>query len=178
MAHLKNRQKLQAAIDFIASYGMALIVILIALVIIFRIGTSNTGISAPSCTAVPGFTCDFFSITTNGLLTVRLTQAIGSPITINGVACSTSLNATGNAPQYGNVHVGSKTKYYLPATYPVGNVIYSDAYYIIKIYCYGPGGIARQPLGNSFTGYIWLNYSIPNYGSETQRIATVTTPYI
>jgi hypothetical protein len=169
--------KQQAAVDFVVSYGLALIVILIALTVIFRIGTSNPGLSAPSCTAVPGFTCDFYSINISGVLTMRLTQAIGSPLTIRGVSCSSQINSTGNGPQYGNVAVGKNVQYYYAPTYPVGNVIYSDTYYIFKVNCYNGYGQANSQKGNSFTGYIWLNYSIQSYGNETQRIATVTTPY-
>lgn len=169
--------KAQAAVDFVASYGIALVIILVALAIIYRIGTSNQGVAAPSCTAVPGFSCDYFSLNTSGVLTLRLSQAIGAPIYINGTACSSQINATGNKPSYGNIQVGKATKYYIAPYYPVGNVIFSSSYYVLTIQCYNPSGRASGQLGTAFVGYVWLNYTIKNYGTQTQRIAGVSVPY-
>lgn len=171
--------KAQAAVDFVASYGIALVIILIALAIIYRIGTSNQGLAAPTCTAVPGFSCDYFALNSNGILTLRLSQAIGAPIYINGTSCSSQINATGNKPAFGNIYVTKQTAYYVThgPYYPIGNVIYSSSYYIFTIPCYGPVGQASGQVGSAFTGYIWLNYTIKNYGTQTQRIASISAPY-
>jgi hypothetical protein len=46
------------------------------------------------------------------------------------------------------------------------------------MYCYNGGGIANGILGNSYTGYVWLNYTtVPVTGNFVQLVATFSTKY-
>src|SRR5208282_5793900 len=131
------------------------------------------------CTPVPGFNCNFLAINTSGILTAKFSQATGTQITINGVACASKQSSYTDTPAFGNVGVNSLAAYYeMPTYYPPGNVIYSGGTYIFHMYCYTSGNkIATAPIGQSFQGYVWINYTIPNYGGEVQKIATFSTVY-
>ncbi len=173
-----KQMKQQAAVDFLSSYGLAFTVMIVALIAMYSIALAPNN-PPVFCTPVPGFNCNFLSLNTNGVLTAKFSQATGTQITINGIACSSQQSSGADAPAFGNVGVNSIPSYYdLPNYYPPGNIIYSGSSYIFNLYCYTSGGnIATAKLGQSFSGYIWLNYSIPNYGSETQKIATFSTVY-
>ena len=86
----KNRRqhKLQSAVDFLSSYGMVIVIIITALVAVTVIASKAP--VTPGCIAPPGFSCSFVSIGTNGILTVKISQAIGSDIKINGWHARTS----------------------------------------------------------------------------------------
>lgn len=168
--------KLQAAIDFLSTYGLALAVMLVAFVTIYRISLSPNQ-PAIFCSSVPGFSCNFISVNSMGVVTAKFSQALGTQITINGVACSDQQSPTTDTPAYGNLFVTNSVNYYPIPSYPPGNIIYSGGYYVVQAYCYNSGGQVISTTGHSFTGYVWLNYSIPNYGMQTQKIATFTSIY-
>lgn len=173
-------KRAQAAVDFMLSYGIAFMVILIAIAVIFKTGLLNPLIIPPSCYAFPGFSCSQFSINaTTGILTFAFAQATGGTITMNGFSCSSGKNSTGDKPLYGNIYTKSNTIYY-PANYAPANIITSlptTTTETLKMYCYNAAGKATGALGNAFFGYIWLNYTISGYGSVTQEIASLTGKY-
>jgi hypothetical protein len=172
---------LQAAVDFMMSYGIALLIIIIAAGIIYKVGVLNPNITPVYCQPSPGFSCGQFAMNTSGVLTLSLAQATGGPIIINGIACSSRANQTIVGPMYGNIHVTSNSAYYPSGVYastPLGSLtMYSGSSYILYANCYSSGGIAASNLGNAFFGYVWLNYTIPGYGSTTQQVATFVAKY-
>ncbi|MDE1845825.1 MAG: hypothetical protein KGH53_00880 [Candidatus Micrarchaeota archaeon] len=178
MHRVTNRA--QAAVDFMLSYGIAFMVILIAIAVIFKTGLLNPLIIPPSCSALPGFSCSQYSINaTTGILTFTFAQATGGTITIQGLSCSSQKNSTGDKPRYGNIYTKSNTIFY-PANYDPANIITNlptTTSETVKMYCYNGGGKATGALGNAFFGYIWLNYTISGYGAVTQEIASITGKY-
>ncbi|MEM3781486.1 MAG: hypothetical protein QXT43_00790 [Candidatus Micrarchaeaceae archaeon] len=170
--------RLQAAVDFLISYGIALIIISIAIAVIVKIGFLTPVLSTATCTPGPGFACQYYAINTTGILTIDLAQAIGTPITVHGIACSSIPNVTGNRPMFGNIHVTNSSTYY-PAGYAPGTGIsmYSGASQAFRVYCYGSTGLGKGDLGDSFIGYLWLNYTVPGYGQTTQEVAELNLRY-
>ncbi len=165
--------------DFLASYGLAITVMLLAFVSIYEIALSPNN-PAVFCTPSPGFNCNFMSVNSVGIMTAKFSQALGTQITINGVACSSQQSGGADMPKYGNINVANTITYYdTQQSYPPGNVIYSGSYYIFYVNCYNNagGGLATGKVGQPFTGYLWLNYTVPNYGQQTQKIATFSTLY-
>jgi hypothetical protein len=178
---LQGNFKLQPAVDFLSSYGIVILAITIALIAISTIAFNTP--QTPGCTAPPGFNCNYIAINKAGVLTAKISQALGTQITINGVACADQQNYTYDTPRYGNVGVNA-----LPKNYPSptlwqtpsnpSNVIYSGGYYVLQVQCYQVGASnAIGNLGSQFTGYLWLNYTILNYRSQVQKIATFTAVY-
>ncbi len=169
--------KLQVAVDFLSSYGIALVIIFIAFAAIYSIALSPNN-PAVFCTPNPGFDCAFVSINASGVMTAKLSQATGTEITINGIACSSQQSSSADVPAFGNTGVSSSISYYPSQYYPPGNSMYSGSSYVFRMYCYSSSsGVATGKTGTPFTGYIWLNYTVPNYGSVVQKVAVFSTVY-
>lgn len=175
-------KKAQAAIDFMMSYGIALIVIFIAVVIIYNVSVASPALTTMACTPSAGFACEMFALNRSGVLLLQLSQATGGPITVRGAACSSLPNSTSNVlttkPAYGNIKVSNTIAFYPPYNSPgTGINVYSDGSATLMLYCFSGSGVATGPLGNSYTGYIWLNYTVPGYGNLTQEIASLSVKY-
>ena len=162
----------QAAMDFMMSYGIALLIIGVAVYVVFQIGIFTPVLAPTECTAASSFACRYYSLSSNGLLTLDLSQATGSTMNISGIACSSGINTTSNKPEYGNIGVVSKTQ---------GNVIiYSGSSSMLQVYCYNGYGVAHGSIGSTFTGYVWINYTIsnlPNTMHNINNVVSFTTQY-
>jgi hypothetical protein len=179
---LKNGRRSQAAIDFVTAYGVALVVITISLAVIYRTSILSPYLVTSACTAVPNFSCDSFVLKSTGVLTVTISQATGGQMTVNGAACSTLLNSTaGRGPQFGNVGVTGSSLYYPSANWLNGatapNTLYSDSGATMTLNCYSSSGLASGSVGNSFIGYLWLNYTVPSSSNTVQRIVSLDMVY-
>ena len=175
--------KLQSAVDYLSSYGLALTIIVVAFLAMYSIALAPNNPSI-YCTPTPGFNCNFIDLNSSGVLTAKISQATGTQITINGAACASQQSSGTDTPAYGNLYVANTITYYeTPIYYPPGNIIYSGGTYVLRVYCYGQsnvnpsGQIATGLTGKGFAGYIWINYTIPNYGKQVQKIATFSTVY-
>jgi len=174
--------KLQAALDFMVSYGIAILIITIALYVVFSLGIFNPKLASIVCTPAPSYICESFSISTNSTFTILLAQSTGGTIDVTGAACSSAPNATSDMPAYGNVHVLNYSKapqYYPNNAMQNGITIYSDNESTIQVYCYNSGGEAKNSLGYTFTGYLWINYTFSNLPSlhYISRVASFTASY-
>lgn len=179
----QKKLKQQSALDFMISYGAAIVIIAIAMYVVIRLGVFSSNITQPTCTTVPSFSCGDLAYDSNGLVTFVLTQATGGAINITGMACGTAINSSGNGPQYGNVHVLSYAvapQYYPTSQIGNGIVMYSGTTQTFQLNCYTGGGIAGPAyvpavasVGNPVIGYIWLNYSLGNLPPGTHAIQEV-----
>ncbi|MCL5675462.1 MAG: hypothetical protein M1611_02520 [Candidatus Marsarchaeota archaeon] len=177
---LGNKQaKAQAAVDFLASYGLALVLITIVIVIIYQVAIADRYVFSNSCTPSPGFSCGFYSINSNGILTLQISQATGGPIQAEGIACATEPNATANGPAYGNIGALGAPSFYPasnPFTFPI---IQSGSTYTFYTKCYGPYGvIINHSPGASATFFVWLNYTVPGTSIRLEEeIASIEAKY-
>jgi len=81
----------QAAIEFLMTYGWAILIMLVVLGVLFYLGVFSPQSSAvSSCTISAGFTCVEYRLDDDGNLYLDLGQATGRTITVIGVGCSTS----------------------------------------------------------------------------------------
>ncbi|MGA3020762.1 MAG: hypothetical protein ABSD68_02320 [Candidatus Micrarchaeales archaeon] len=175
---LVKKKIAQASVDFMMSYGIALIIIFIAISIIYKVSVLNFVLSTSTCTASPGFQCEAFALNKSGVLLLQLSQATGGTIIIKGAACSSQASNIGTKPAFGNVNVNSLPLYYPPNNAPgTGITVYSDSSSKLMMYCYSNVGVANGILGNGYIGYIWLNYTIPYYGNVIQQIAALNVRY-
>jgi hypothetical protein len=175
---LRKARKSQAAIDFVTSYGIALVIVTIAIAVIYKTSILSPSLVTSSCSPIPGFSCDAYAINAiTGVLTVTLSQATGGPININGAACSSLGSSSGSGPQFGNLGVTGNTLYYPGGVAPSSNTVYSDSGATLQLNCYSSAGLASGPVGNSFIGYLWLNYTVPSYGNTIQQVASLNLVY-
>ncbi|MCL5679819.1 MAG: hypothetical protein M1465_00550 [Candidatus Marsarchaeota archaeon] len=181
----RSDEKAQMSLDFLISYGVAFIIIAAAVYIIMSSGIFNPTIVPSNCVPSPSFVCDSYGINSTGAMIIKLSQATGGTINVTGVACAVNSNATDeNLPETGNINILGYSGD--PGSYPSntftsnGVLIYSDGYGVLNAYCYDTnGGIDAQPLGNSFTGYIFINYTTTGLPSQHTliKVASVTMKY-
>ena len=175
----------QMSLDFIISYGVAFIIISAAIYIIMTSGIFNPTVIPENCVPSPSFVCDSYGINATGAMVIKLSQATGGTINVTGVACAVNSNSTDeNLPETGNINIlgySGDSGSYPPGTFTSnGVIIYSDGYGILNAYCYATNGaIDSQPLGNSFTGYIFINYTTSGLPSQHTliKVASVTMKY-
>jgi hypothetical protein len=177
-------QKLQASMDFLISYGVAILLILVALYVLYRIGIFNATIVPVYCTPAPPFICNIAQINTSGVLTISMAQAADGTINITGIACSSEVNNTVNGPKYGNIYVKSykaAPQYYPNNALQNGLLVYPSTSFVLSTYCYNSGsGIATAPLGRSFNGYVWLNFTysgLPPGMHNVEQVAIFSSKY-
>ncbi len=176
----------QVALDFMLSYGIAILIITLSLYVIFRVGLFNNRLAPISCASPSSsFICDAASLSTSGNLTVVLSQNTNGQINITGVGCSSSANTSGSMPAYGNVDVLPYNPIITGAYYPSnalanGLVIASDSSGAFSAYCYDASGRATGNLGDQFNGLVWINYTyagLPRSVHTVQVVATFNTKY-
>lgn len=179
---IKKGKKLQSAIDFMVSYGVMILVLAVVLYALYLQGVFNPNLVASNCIATQSFKCIAYTITTNGIVFISFQSLYPGSITINGIGCSSQVNASGNSPRYGNVDLLSPA--IAPEYYPSNsNVIIASggATELIQVNCYnGPGTLAKGKLGIPFTGYVWLNYTYSELPSTTHVVVqafSFTTRY-
>jgi hypothetical protein len=173
-------KRAQVATDFLASYGIAIVIIIIALAVAFEVSSGTSYAFQSQCLALAGFSCGYYSISGNGVLTISLQQATGGNINVYGIACSTQ-ETPNSLPSAGNIYVANTVAYYPPSDAPpaAGITIPSSGQQLFDLYCYTPTGIATSSVsGGAFVGYLWLNYSIANsdFGAS-QQVATLQLEY-
>lgn len=167
-------RKAQSAVDFMTSYGVAIIIVVIAAYVVLRLGIFAGNIAQPVCTSASSFSCVALSLSTNGTATFVLTQAVGGTINIVGAACSSAVGTAGTGPAYGNIGVlnySAAPQYYPNSALQNGLQMYSGSSKTIQIGCWGPFGLSKENLGDSYTGYIWINYT---YEGLPPHLYTVT----
>ncbi|MEM3399225.1 MAG: hypothetical protein QXP42_00125 [Candidatus Micrarchaeia archaeon] len=89
-------RKGQAAMEYLMTYGWAILVIVIVVAVLFYIGVFNP--QAPiACTfKTPGISCSAYKLATDGTLTLKIGQATGKTITVRAVACTDQTLSTVN----------------------------------------------------------------------------------
>ena len=139
MVNLKGKMRGQAAMEYLMTYGWALLVIVIVIAILLIINP----FSAPQGCRFDdlGFSCSNPVADSSGQLYVRVTNGQSSNIKVAGVVCTT--DRTPNAPQNTGQFSGSLLR---------------QEYADIKGICCEPSGCSAGSLnsGQDFSGKIWV----------------------
>ncbi len=88
-----NESRAQSAIEFLMTYGWAIVILLAVVVILFYLGVFNPKTVSPRVCVLPsGFACQDYKIegsdSVRGALTLVLVQNMGHTISIDEIACS------------------------------------------------------------------------------------------
>ncbi len=163
----------QAAMEFLITYGWAILAVLISIAALTYFGVLNPSRFLPeSCILFPGLACNDVVVSyANSNITMVVTNGFGSPITINDVKCLSCTGspgvlirtATGDQPAPQNIQEGEKVKITLTGINPgnVGSRFKSD---IAFTYSIGQTGIIYTMIG-----------SIASQVSETGTTSTSTS---
>ncbi|MGC8652234.1 MAG: hypothetical protein ACP5UH_03220 [Candidatus Micrarchaeia archaeon] len=151
----KAQSKAQSAMEYLMTYGWAILVVSIVLAALFQLGIFNSSsFVSTACIPQSGFLCSNPVLTTSGTLSVSFGSAFPQ-INIIGTGCSTSSS--------------------MPSTY-VGLNSTVGAGQITTLYfkCPFPGGINKP-----FSGTLWINYTQNgiDYYIMFARVIVVSTTY-
>jgi uncharacterized protein (UPF0333 family) len=180
-----HAERAQASIDMLVAYGVALLLVSISIYVLLQLGVFNSRLAPSYCNPAPGFTCTAVAINKNGVATLVFAQATGATLNITGVACSNNQNDTITGPKYGNFNVlpynPNTIAYYPNSQLSNGIIVYSSSSTRIQANCFvAPNNLAKGALGNSFSGFIWINYSInslPGSYHNVQQLVSFSTKY-
>src|SRR5271169_2972658 len=95
-----KNSKAQSAMEYLMTYGWAILIIAVVLAALFSLNVFNAGAQlGTSCIGQPGYSCSSPSLTSYGLLTFTLGQGTGSTIYNAFFTCVSS--AASNTPSAG-----------------------------------------------------------------------------
>jgi len=156
--------KAQSAMEYLMTYGWAILIIAVVLGALFSLGVfSGSSLLGTSCIATPGFLCQNPLLSTSGTLTATIGQENGY----------TAYNAYFYvSPQTSGVGTTGFPTTVFQCTSPTPGTNLGSGQ-TVTISC--STGLSSPTIGTSFSGYIWLNYSSTSGGPATisQKVATV-----
>ncbi|BCS91132.1 MAG: hypothetical protein ARM1_0589 [Candidatus Micrarchaeota archaeon] len=157
-ARVSNKNKRQqAALDFLITYGWALIIIAAILVILLYLHVFNsTSFVSNSCIAQSSFQCNEALLNTSGRALVRITSNEQYPINITAIACSNSQN---------NLVFQNVTP---QVTLAPGQSV------DLEVNCYYNNKLYAQPTGSLYSGYVVIKYYDLNNGFPNSAAISLT----
>ena len=157
-----RKLRAQSAMEYLMTYGWAILIIAVVLGALFSLGVfSSSSLVGTSCVALSGYYCANPVLSTSGTLSLTIGQATGTPyssVTAYFVPSGSTFSTSTSYPDtQGSFNLNSGQT--VPVTF---NVI-------------GVSGITSStPLGTVLTGQIWLAYSTASASGLDSQIATVT----
>lgn len=153
--------KLQSALEYLMTYGWAILIIAIVAGVLFALGVFNPGSAISQiCQLEAGFGCVNYYMVQNGMLTINLLQTTGTPVNITAIGCntnSTSIPVNSISPQV-----------YLP--------IGTNSTFTVQ--CYQNKVPFSGRVNQVYTGYVAINYTdittgfpLQIYGNIAVKIA-------
>jgi len=159
-------KKLQAAMEYLMTYGWAILIIALALGVLYSLGVFNPNRLKPvGCFLPAPFTCQIVSVNTGGVATIILGQGSGQTITINSTACVDNTRPNNN----GIPSTSSDWSTPIPSisggslTIPSGGSVS-----LTNIYCINPSGSRfNGTIGSTFSGSLIIKYTVGSSSSST-----------
>jgi hypothetical protein len=143
--------KAQTAIEYLITYGWAILIMAVVLSALFFLGVFNPGIFAgQECLLPAGFSCSSFYLYPNGMLSLNLLQVTQSPINVTAIGCSTNQTILNMQAPYN----------------PPSNQIYMPigSNYTFTLFCYQGNSVYTGKIGSLFDGYLVINYTSTTTG--------------
>ena len=179
----RHALKLQSAMEYLMTYGWAILIIAVVLGALFSLGVFGN-LLGNHCVTTPGWSCISATLATNGILTMSIGQATGT-INLQAAACSSVADSTGY-PEYGPqasnsiLNVTTANEAGLGVSFSTSTVS-SGQTFALSVPCYSSASqtyssgslTPSYTLGQAFTGYVWLKYTLTSGGSPI--IAQITT---
>lgn len=151
--------KLQSAVEYLTTYGWAILIISIVILALFEIVSGAPQVQ--ECILPAGFSCPSFYMATNGMLFINLVQSTQYPIQVSALGCVNPESLSHMIP------VNQITS--APANVinmPIG----SNRTFTFQ--CYSNNTAFSGPIKSVYSGYLIINYTnaytdFPNtvYGS-------------
>ncbi len=166
----RRGDKAQSAMEYLMTYGWAILIIAVVLAVLFSLGVFSGGSSLPQlCTGVSGFLCSNATLSTSGSANVVIGQFSATPYYNVAVAFVPTGTATvGSGALLGVPEVAFTSLSTLNSNYPSNTL---------------PSGVSVQlngltvsstavRVGTTITGNLWLSYTLSS--AATDCAATIT----
>jgi hypothetical protein len=183
----------QSAMEYLMTYGWAILIIAVVLAVLFSLNVFNAGASlGTACIGQPGYSCSAITLNSKGLLSFTLGQGTG--VTVNNAIFSCVASANTVSPPYFAYNVitltGTATGSWgapgTPAAFLVAgsqsaNIPNSQQLSITGVGCWPAGtgvqgsGNAWSTIGGSFTGSIWMGYSTASQPAAVTNYVQIAT---
>ena len=136
-------KKMQSAMEYLTTYGWAILVIAIVLALLYELGLfSPSTYVHTSCVLEADFGCLSSAMATNGLLTINIQQSTEGTINVTSIGCN---------EQPSTSHMVAFSP---PYTVPIGgNQTFQVQCYVNNTAPYSGN------IGDLYTGYIEMNYT-------------------
>ena len=160
--------RLQSAMEYLMTYGWALLVISLALVSLYTLGIFNPSIAVSSqCILPAGLACTGVSMVSNGLVSINLLQATETPINLTAWGCNAN-QTVANMYCPGSVCVSGSATAANQIEMQVG------ANYTFNVQCWGGTSQYSGSAGSAFRGYLTLNYTDLSSGLPHTLVGQLT----
>ena len=140
--------KAQSAMEYLTTYGWAILLIAIILIAFFDLGVFGNGnATSTTCLAEVGFSCSNPLLNSTGNFSVELGNSFSYPLNITGIGCSNSTSA--------------------PSTFtPFLTQIFSNGQSNLTYQC----TMQSNNIGASFAGTLWIQYN----NNQVAQVATIS----
>ena len=185
--------KLQSAMEYLMTYGWAILIIAIVLGALFGLGILNgSAFTLTSCLPQPGFLCQTPSLGTSGNLSFTFGQSTGSTIYNIAFGCASTATSIG-LPSNGLVYMYANGLA-SPWNANVGNAGLATGNSLslssgsqlsvsgVKCFSQNPvNALVSQTIGTAYSGSVYVNYTLSSGSVSasnpfvTQKMATVST---
>lgn len=138
--------KAQSAMEYMMTYGWAIVIIAIALAALIALGVFNPGIFVgQECIVQAGFSCLNYVLSSNGTLMINLEQATEAPINITALGCNTNVT----------------TMFMQQPDNPPSNQVYMPigSNYTFDVQCYSFDTPFNGTIGQLYKGNLVINYT-------------------
>ncbi len=147
MALQHKKLDLQSAMEYLMTYGWALLIIAVVLAAMFQLGIFNPGqFAGQECILPAGLSCINSYLFTNGMLSINILQSTTSPINVTGYNCSIA-----TLQNMAIIPIKPVNQIYLPV----------GANTTLTMNCFSAAAIIANTLvsGSLFTGNLGVNYT-------------------
>ncbi|MCL4380841.1 hypothetical protein M1141_01035, partial [Candidatus Marsarchaeota archaeon] len=169
-----NSAKAQSAMEYLMTYGWAILIIAAILAALDILGVFNTGtFIGSSCLATPGYLCSNPVMTANAngpnLLSFNFKQDTGGTLYNVSFACAASSTSQG----YPNVNVSSGSGFNTSSNLTV--LTSGSSVTVSGLECYSNNGnlFKDNPIGAVFSGTLWIRYNLQGYPSSDYQYAKI-----
>ena len=181
-----SKTRAQSAMEYLMTYGWAILIIAVVLAVLFSLNVFNAGAQiGTACVSTPGYSCSASYLNSAGQLTFTLGLATG--VTVYNVLFSCVSNANtliATSLPFNAISINGNGNTIGASAAPVYNGIANQiALYTITsgsqptfsgIQCWGANGgsaiSSGSPIGTSFTGTIWMAHT-PTSGATAANTA-------
>ena len=155
-----KRLKAQSAMEYLMTYGWAILIIAVVLGALFSLGVfSGSSLLGTSCVASPGYYCQN-PVLVGNTLTFSFGQNTGATV-YNAIIYVEPQSASPS----------SSGSFFSNNTYTIGNTFASGQIVSVSTSIAGFSG----SIGTPFTGYVWLAYNSMSPSGQANLLAKVAT---